>query len=191
MRWIAPARIRLVSAPFHLNHHQLVVLKELVRRMGEDVVDCGMRSPPALPAKRAALSMLTEELLARKIGDQILVPKPHCKPFLELSVGGGYSSVILPPRRLDSQSKSVGSGVRCRIGDMSESDLNNVDNQKDKPSEEQNHSKSKADFSPGIGMGVGMALGVAIGSVTDNLGLWLPVGLLLGYGSGLVFGDSK
>ena len=35
-----------------------------------------------------------------------------------------------------------------------------------------------------FGIGSGMAIGTAIGVATDNIGLWLPVGIAIGAGVG-------
>lgn len=40
-----------------------------------------------------------------------------------------------------------------------------------------------------IGVGIGLVLGVVIGLVTNDLGLWLPIGVAMGTGLGVAFGS--
>ena len=39
-------------------------------------------------------------------------------------------------------------------------------------------------YGVGRGMAIGIAIGTALGVATDNLGLWLPVGIAIGAGVG-------
>ena len=48
-------------------------------------------------------------------------------------------------------------------------------NDKDKNDKNNNDSSGMA-----IGMCIGVAIGAAVGAATDNIGLWLPIGLCLG-----------
>tara|TARA_B100000003_G_scaffold207483_1_gene225156 strand:+ start:1787 stop:1957 length:171 start_codon:yes stop_codon:yes gene_type:complete len=42
-----------------------------------------------------------------------------------------------------------------------------------------------------LGAGMGLLVGVVIGAITDNIGLWIPLGLCLGAGVGLALGDKS
>ena len=42
-----------------------------------------------------------------------------------------------------------------------------------------------------IGAGIGLLAGIIIGSVTDNIGLWIALGLCFGAGIGTVFEKKK
>lgn len=57
-----------------------------------------------------------------------------------------------------------------------------------------NHNNDKKEKEPkGIALGAGLGLlgGVVIGTLTDNIGLWIPVGLCLGVALGNVFDSEK
>ena len=47
--------------------------------------------------------------------------------------------------------------------------------------------KSKISLSAGIGL----LAGIIIGNATDNIGLWIALGLCIGAGIGSVLGDNK
>jgi F0F1-type ATP synthase assembly protein I len=40
--------------------------------------------------------------------------------------------------------------------------------------------KKQPEFDAGYGLAVGLMLGVAIGVCLDNIGVWMPIGLLFG-----------
>ena len=42
-----------------------------------------------------------------------------------------------------------------------------------------------------LGAGIGLITGIIIGSVTNNIGLWITLGLCFGAGIGTVFEPSK
>tara|TARA_X000000368_G_C22936884_1_gene670299 strand:- start:165 stop:332 length:168 start_codon:yes stop_codon:yes gene_type:complete len=42
-----------------------------------------------------------------------------------------------------------------------------------------------------LGAGIGLVAGVVIGSITDNIGLWISLGLCFGAGVGLALGDKN
>ncbi len=42
-----------------------------------------------------------------------------------------------------------------------------------------------------VGFGIGMLTGTAIGVLTDNLQLWLPLGIAIGAGLAATFGRSN
>jgi len=42
-----------------------------------------------------------------------------------------------------------------------------------------------------LGAGIGLTAGIVIGSITDNIGLWLPLGLCLGAGVGMALDDKN
>jgi hypothetical protein len=42
-----------------------------------------------------------------------------------------------------------------------------------------------------IGAGIGLLAGIIIGNATDNVGLWIALGLCFGAGIGSVLGDNK
>ena len=42
-----------------------------------------------------------------------------------------------------------------------------------------------------LGAGIGLTAGIVIGSITDNIALWLPLGLCLGAGVGMTLDDKN
>ena len=42
-----------------------------------------------------------------------------------------------------------------------------------------------------LGAGIGLPAGIIIGNATDNVGLWIALGLSFGAGIGSVLGDNK
>ncbi len=43
----------------------------------------------------------------------------------------------------------------------------------------------------GTGIAAGIAIGIAIGVATDNIGLWLPLGIAIGVGLSPVFNSKS
>lgn len=51
---------------------------------------------------------------------------------------------------------------------------------KQKEKSKKENGKRKSESYSGMGIAIGMCFGVLIGCLTDNLGLWIPIGLLVG-----------
>lgn len=74
-------------------------------------------------------------------------------------------------------------GSRCCAASARYGRLHNRRSAWQVPDMKNEHSSANAK-AMSIGVGVGLAIGAVIGLATDNIGLWLPVGVALGAGLG-------